>query len=482
MVLITANGFANQKSPTVVVVGAGIAGLTTAWRLHQKGVDVQIYDARGRVGGRIFTVKVGNNIAELGGQNITDGGKAENLRRLIDEFCLELTEGRTNLNHYYFNGETLTPVHLLNKKQFDPEGLKSQLDAAAKKSGNMRDVLTSLLDNDDPLYKTLSVRLAAYEGASIEKLSPLYVETLYHMLPVGICSVHQGVGEKENDFDLASIKGGNALLPEKLAQLLGERVHLNMPLVAVSKSPDGSYGLIFQNGQKTKADILVLAMPCSVYGDIIFEKNLIPEERLESIKNVPYGTNAKLLVPFSHPPLKRTTFINDRIVSFFDADRKVLTLYYTGEAGRFSPDTILETWQQDRSMLETGFGDLCPPWSAPAFARDESLVSYEGSVGYSWPNDPYVKGSYSYIAPGQEILLTATRNEGKETVKTLFAPIDQTLYFAGEHASILMEVPGTMEAACESGERVARMIEFFLNGQGPAPSKAYFCTERDSNP
>ena len=37
-------------------------------------------------------------------------------------------------------------------------------------------------------------------------------------------------------------------------------------------------------------------------------------------------------------------------------------------------------------------------------------------------------------------------------------PIDQKLYFAGEHTSILMEFPGTMEAACESGERAARMI------------------------
>jgi len=49
-------------------------------------------------------------------------------------------------------------------------------------------------------------------------------------------------------------------------------------------------------------------------------------------------------------------------------------------------------------------------------------------------------------------------NVDGETVKTLFAPIDQMLYFAGEHATILLETPGTIEAACESGERAARMI------------------------
>ncbi|HSX37422.1 MAG TPA: NAD(P)/FAD-dependent oxidoreductase [Chlamydiales bacterium] len=459
MLLITTGGFADQKSPTVVVVGAGIAGLTTAYRLYQKGVEVQVYEARDRVGGRIFTAKVGGNIAELGGQNITDGGKAENLHRFIDEFCLELTENRVNLNHYYFDGETLTPGHLLNKKEFDHENLKSQLDDIAQKSNNMRDVLTELLDEQSPFYKTLSVRLAAYEGASVEKLSPLYVNTLYYMILGGLCSVHQGGDNEENYVDLVSIKGGNALLPEKLARSLGERVHLDMPLVAVSKSLDGSYDLSFQNGQKTKADILVLAIPCSVYSDIVFEEGLIPEEKLKSIKNVQYGTNAKLLVPFSKPPLKRKTFINDRIVSFFNADRKILILYYTGEAGKFSSDSILEAYQQNRPMLENGLGDVCPPLVVPMVARDESLVSYEGPVGYSWPNDPYVKGSYSYIAPGQEALLTAIQSEGEEIVKTLFTPIDQSLYFAGEHASILMDVPGTMEAACESGERVARMIE-----------------------
>ena len=47
-------------------------------------------------------------------------------------------------------------------------------------------------------------------------------------------------------------------------------------------------------------------------------------------------------------------------------------------------------------------------------ARDESFVQYNGPVGYSWPNDPYVKGSYSYIAPGQETILTATSESKKK--------------------------------------------------------------------
>lgn len=67
---IAALSFANI--PKVVVVGGGIAGLTTAYRLQEEGVNVDLYEARGRVGGRVFTAKINGYIAELGGQNITE--------------------------------------------------------------------------------------------------------------------------------------------------------------------------------------------------------------------------------------------------------------------------------------------------------------------------------------------------------------------------------------------------------------------------
>ena len=40
----------------VIVIGAGLAGLTTAYRLQAQGIDVEVYEARSRLGGRILTV------------------------------------------------------------------------------------------------------------------------------------------------------------------------------------------------------------------------------------------------------------------------------------------------------------------------------------------------------------------------------------------------------------------------------------------
>jgi monoamine oxidase len=122
---------------------------------------------------------------------------------------------------------------------------------------------------------------------------------------------------EENYVDIITLNDGNQVLPEKLAKFLGEKVHLNMPLSAISKTLEGSYDLMFRDGQQVKADILVLAIPCSVYGDIAFEENVIPKEQLELIKSIKYGTNAKILIPFSKLPSQKMTFIDDRIVCFF---------------------------------------------------------------------------------------------------------------------------------------------------------------------
>lgn len=448
-------GVSMEKDSKIVVVGAGIAGLTTSYRLQKGGMDVELYEARNRVGGRVFTAKIGESLAELGGQNLSDGGELENLNPLIEEFDLHLISSCVLLKHSYFNGKELIPLkEIVKEKHFDPQALKKQLNELAAASHNMREILEKIVDIEDPFYKILAVRLAAYEGGSVEELSPFYIKTLFSMILGGVCPVHPS----DSSIDLVTIQGGNALLPEKMAEALGSRLHLNMPLVKVAKDQDGTFQLTFKNGERVEADILVLAIPCSVYGQIAFEENAIPLQTLKGIQKVRYGENAKIIVPFAAPPAKINALIGDEIVTFFDEREQVLTVYYTGKTSFFSPQTIASSYAQARPMIEKGFGEDLPPFLVPTYAKDESHLTYEGPLGISWPNDPYARGTYSYIAAGQEEMLTSTIEEDGQMFKTLFAPIEQKLYFAGEHASILFDVPGTIEAACESGERVARSI------------------------
>jgi len=68
-----------ESKEKIVIVGAGLAGLTTAYRLLQKQYDIEVYEARPRVGGRVHTILMENldesySPAELGAQNLTDVG------------------------------------------------------------------------------------------------------------------------------------------------------------------------------------------------------------------------------------------------------------------------------------------------------------------------------------------------------------------------------------------------------------------------
>ena len=47
-----------ENNPKVIVIGAGLAGLTTAYRLQTAGMDVDLYQARNRVGGRVLTAQL----------------------------------------------------------------------------------------------------------------------------------------------------------------------------------------------------------------------------------------------------------------------------------------------------------------------------------------------------------------------------------------------------------------------------------------
>jgi len=456
----------NKKSK-VVVIGSGIAGLTTAYRLQQKGIDVEVYEAKNRIGGRIFTARAGGNIVELGGDDILDGGFAENILSLINELELGIVKDTVLLSSYYFNGFQLYSVpDLFAKLTFTPESLKEKLQTITRTAQNMKEVLDELFGEENKLLKNvLHFRLAAYEGYPLENLSILFVETLYYMILGGISIARENKEHeknRENHVFYTSVKGGNSLLTEKLASLLSGKIYTHMPLVAISQEED-KYILSFEDDQKIIADILVMAIPCPAYQTIKFGNNVIPEETLTAIKNIAYSANSKILVPLTGPFEKGKQVIDDHMLTFFNADQNTLTLYYTGDASFFSSDTITTVYQKEQPIIALGFEPNSLSPYAPVLAYDKAFEEYKGPVGYSWPNDIYTGGSYSYIAAGQENLLTQLQEQDGETIKSLFAPINNRLYFAGEHTAPLVTLLGTMEGACQSGEITARLIEKHLS-------------------
>ena len=57
------------KSKSVIIIGAGFAGLSAAYKLKQRNIDCIVLESRPRIGGRVFSHKIDIDlVVELGGE------------------------------------------------------------------------------------------------------------------------------------------------------------------------------------------------------------------------------------------------------------------------------------------------------------------------------------------------------------------------------------------------------------------------------
>lgn len=442
----------------VAVIGAGFAGLTAAYRLYQQGYhDIEIYEARGRVGGRIFSVCDGDSVIELGGQNIPDGGDAPHLRTLAKELGLSIWEDEVEISQLFYDVETKTsfdPLQL-QKEIFPPEDharLQSRIQELANQSQNMEEVFLALFPEKGPLYRCLVSKFAAYEGGVPARVSTEAWENLYYMLCGGMASVHT-----TPIIQRAQIEGGNSRLAIEIAKKLEKNIHYSSPLKAMGLTEKQKILLTFEGGQK-EFDKVILAIPCPVYEDIDIDPQLIPQDRLSFIQQVPYGENAKIMVPLTWDTHLPNSVVIDGMLAFFSHATDRCTFYFSGQKGCTLKAHYKDYYAEALTVLKDVYPGIQLPSGAPQIPDDNvQLKSYEGPLTHFWVDDPYVKGSYSYRAPGMMQALNTIQKYKGENVRAPYSPIGDLIFFAGEHTAIDIDL-GTMEGAIESGDRAARLI------------------------
>ena len=147
------------KPARVVVIGGGIAGLTSAYELGKAGYDCTILEARDRVGGRNLTIRGGDSLTDINGSSQTahfsngqymNAGPARLAQWMVTlDYCRELgvpIEAFTNTNAsalIYNPGRGMTEPVQYRTAKADVYGYVSELLSKATNAGALDGELTA---------------------------------------------------------------------------------------------------------------------------------------------------------------------------------------------------------------------------------------------------------------------------------------------------------------------------------------------------
>ena len=374
-----------NRKQKVAVIGAGLAGLTAAYRLHQSGILVDIFEARPRVGGRVLTVLMRNHLGnltevELGGQNLTDGGESKHILNLINEFSLSTQERSINLHSLmYYQGQYTdfdTQLRRWSEKQHS-------IAQAAEGARSIGDIIDRLFIEYPDLQQSLHTFMTGYEGVdSYQQSIGHNIETLEYILKGGLTKFHESVSHKTDQIVISQIVGGNARLPLAMASVLKEQLFLNKALTALALQKD-SIMLSFSDKTQYEYDKVILANPTTTYRNIDLTHSGIDEERLAHIMNIAYGKNHKILLPIDLKGRNEyRSVIMKEGVSFFNFDETIAILYLIKPT-----DKTRDAYQ----ILAKGLGLVLPKSEANiALMVDKDLQYelYESPLTHVWSEIP----------------------------------------------------------------------------------------------
>ena len=444
----------------VVVVGAGIAGLTCAWRLRQAGVRAHVYEAQERVGGRMFSLRdhfADGQVCELGGELI-DSGHVR-MRALAGELGLALDDLSDDptaaFGDLWFCGgrrygeqdilREFAPLALAIKRDADtlPE---EQITHAATGGAEWldRESMTQWLDRNGAsgwLRTLIEVAYTTEMGLECAEQSALNLLTFIDPAT----DAFRIFGASDERFH---VRGGNDRIPHALAEKLGDAITTDSVLEAVRVDARGDYVLSFKRGAgafQRRARRVVLALPFTTLRDVRIDVELPPVKR-RAIAELRYGTNAKLMIGFSER-VWRTRHASG------GATYSDLPLQTTWETSRMQAGAagILTNFVGGRHGLEIGNGT--PKQQADASAQQLEAI-FPGIAAaragarearFHWPTHAWTRGSYACFMPGQ---WTTIRGAIGERVGNL--------HFAGEHCAL--DNQGFMEGGVETGEWAAAAI------------------------
>ena len=473
-----------RGAPSIAIVGAGIAGLTAALVLHDRGVRATVFEAQTRLGGRVKSETkfwANGQSSEYGGELLDSDHTT--MQALAKRFGLPLTdvlkaEDPAAQQTIFQHGAYYPEAQLFRDFRALYPTLAAQVAAAGTATTyahstatgraldrmNLNEWITRFVPGGlaSNLGTFILLQYVAEYGIEPERQSSLDMVYWLGRQPSYDPKTGEFVALGPSD-QRYHITGGNDRLPYAIAAALPEgTVRRGHRLEAIVRRPDGRVGLHFatpDGSREIVADHAIVTIPFNVLRGLDLSRAGFDERKRSAIQELGYGDHSKLVVQFDER-------------------------YWTGSGawpGRSTGDItydgpFMQTWEITRGQPGKAglIVDFAPTTQRRALgasgaygtSASDPLVAEDGrqfvaQLERVWPGarkrytgkavlshyiaDPYALGSYSGWLTGQY-----TKFAGYERVR------QGNVHFAGEHCSVLLQ--GFMEGAAREGARAAREV------------------------
>ena len=441
----------------IIVIGAGLAGLSCAYELDQAGFNVILIEARSRPGGRVNTYREpfsDNLYSEMGAEYVDSSDT------YIHEYCKKFDLKVLPAKQYdgvYVKGQTSTIEGLRSGRDLLPfkGALEGKLFGQEVQYIQKWIDLVKLKGISSPEVQALdkiSVEDILKEGGAPKDIIDLYtyanateatavaskMSALYMVL-----SNTRTSNFSENTVE-GRIFGGNDQLPKTFAKKLGTKIMYNRPLQRLDYDSNGITATVKENQRLVQipAKKCVLAIPASILKNIDINPGF-SIEKINCINNQQYGHAMKIAMQYRQRFWDDKNSIGQRVftdtplrrVYHFSIDqpgpRGILLSFTSGE------DAIKLGRLDNNKRLNIAQNTCRNIWpEAPKF-WEKGVVKY-------WNEDPWVKASYSFAGIGQK------------GFREILAKPEGPIFFAGEHTAIQR---ASMNGAIESGMRVTEELK-----------------------
>lgn len=443
----------------VIIIGAGLAGLSAAYELTGLGHDVTVFEARMRPGGRVHTLRDAFSdglYAEAGAARI--GNHHDFTLKYTEIFGLVLDpfEPSNSRSIYYVRGKRIqvTPGQPV-PWPYDLTAEERALGLRGMRQKYVWSMLTELGDVTNPSWPPPDI-LRKYDhvnrsdfwrarGASPEAVSLLSLGGIDDRVePWSTLFMLRNQALNRRFERYYKIRGGNDLLPKSFASRLSEKIHYAAPVVRIEQTKQNVTAVFLKGTSRHKitGDYLICAVPFTLQRNI----EVLPPfsvEKQRAIEQLPYLSASKVFVQ-----TKERFWMKDGQSGFATTDlpiREVWDASYKqpGKRGILQAFPISLSSRRMTAMAEEARVNS-------ALQQIEMIhpgvrKHFEGGLSKCWDEDKWARGASAYYKPGQftSLLPHVARPEGR-------------IYFAGEHTSVWID--GWMQGALESGNRVAREI------------------------